>query len=258
MCGLLGLCGAGLFVLATGASPAGAAVIYMRSTVGAPWNLSGNETTMNAVFGAGNWQDLRYETASPATVFSPANSFVFLEGGDNNATELETFLNANTATIQTWVTGGGRLLINSAPNEDNGMNMGFGVTLTYQDFSNAATAANPAHPIFNGPNSPVGTSWVGHYFSHAHVSGVGLLPIIRDETSDVILGEEIVGAGHVLFGGLTSPWFYDPTWTPQPNTSNLLKNIVYYAANVPEPTASAALVGVAGALLLPLRRRPSR
>jgi hypothetical protein len=251
-------CGVALFAGAlVGGRRAGAAVIYMRSTTGAPWGLNGNENVMNAVFGTGTWQDLRYETAAPATVFSPANSFVFLEGGDFNATELETFLNANTATIQTWVTNGGRLLINSAPNEDNGMNMGFGVTLTYSDFSATGTAANPAHPIFLGPNTPVGTTWNGNWFSHAHVSGVGLLPVITDSTGDIILGEKTQGLGRVLFGGLTLPFFSatpaQAGWTPQPQVNNLHKNMVAYLA-VPEPSAAVVMLIIAPAIFAVRRR----
>ena len=76
---------------------------YVRSTVGAPWGSTANETAMDRVFGTNSWRDLRYETVDVACLFSPATHLVFLEGSDNNATELEAFLNANIATIQNWV-----------------------------------------------------------------------------------------------------------------------------------------------------------
>ena len=34
---------------------------YIRSTVGAPWGQASNESSMDSVFGAGQWSDLRYE-----------------------------------------------------------------------------------------------------------------------------------------------------------------------------------------------------
>jgi hypothetical protein len=67
-------------------------VAYMRSSVGAPWGVSTNEAAMNAVFGSGNWHDLRYETAIAADVFNPSINLVFMEGGDSNANEMEAFL----------------------------------------------------------------------------------------------------------------------------------------------------------------------
>ncbi|HYV26383.1 MAG TPA: hypothetical protein VFA77_02550, partial [Candidatus Eisenbacteria bacterium] len=106
-------------------------VAYLRSVVGQPWGQTANETAMNRVFGAGNWLDLRYESVNAASLLSPSTSFIFMEGGDSNADEMEAFLNANMATIQTWLSAGGRLFLNAAPNEGNGMSFGFGVTLNY-------------------------------------------------------------------------------------------------------------------------------
>jgi hypothetical protein len=237
-----------------------ASPVYMRSTTSQPWGLSGNETQMNNVFGAGNWLDLRYETASPASVFSAANSFVFMEGGDATANELQTFLGANNALISIWVGNGGRLLVNAAPNEGSGMSFGFGVTLTYPDYSATGAAVNPAHPIFNGPAVPVGLNFNGSSLSHAHVSGGGLSPIITDSNGDTILGELSFGSGNVVVGGLTLPFFTsNPSWTPQPSVANLHHNIIDYAANltvVPEPaTATVALLGLG---VLVLNRRKAR
>jgi len=50
-----------------------------------------------------------------------------MEGGDVDATEMETFLTSNMAAIQNWVSNGGSLFLNAAPNEDNGMDFGFGL-----------------------------------------------------------------------------------------------------------------------------------
>ena len=66
----------------------------------------GRELAMNDVFGVGNWVDARYETVDPPTMFSDSD-FIFMEGGDDNANEMEAFLSANAAAIDTFVNGGG-------------------------------------------------------------------------------------------------------------------------------------------------------
>ena len=40
---------------------------------------------MDLVFGAGGWDDLRMATVDPATLFSPAYTFVYIEGGDGTS-----------------------------------------------------------------------------------------------------------------------------------------------------------------------------
>jgi hypothetical protein len=179
---------------------------------------------MNAVFGVGNWIDARYETVNTAALFT--SDLIFMEGSDHIANEMEAFLDANSAAIASYVSGGGALFINSAPNEGNGMNLGFGVSLVYpgNSCSSGCTAAIPGHPIVNGPFLPVGTSWTGSSFTHATISGP-VTTIIRDSLGNTLLGEISVGSGIVLFGGMTMPSFH----LPQPEATNLRRNIIAYA-----------------------------
>ena len=184
---------------------------------------------MTAVFGA-DWQTDFYETLNPAALFSPSTSFIFMEGSDNNADAMSAFLNANLTAMQDWVSSGGRLFLNAAPNEGGDINFGFGVTLNY-DGDNFATssaeAVNPAAPIFNGPSTPVGTSWTGDWFAHATIAGTGLNPLIENTDNGlIVLAETSFGQGHVLFGGMTLPHFH----SPQIQSDNLLDNILSYGA----------------------------
>lgn len=246
---LIGAASALLFLISA-AADASAAIIYMRSTVGAPWGQTTNEQAMNSAFGPGGWLDQRFETTSAATTFTGSNSFVYLEGSDTNANELEAFLNSNLATIQSWVAAGGSLFINAAPNEGDGMSFGFGgVALQYLAYPISAegtvSASSPLHPIFTGP-MPTATSFSGGSYSHARVIGAGLTPLLQGPDGDMALAEKDYGLGHVIFGGMTTTNFH----SPQPQAFNLRVNILKYGAtqanqvaSTPEP-ASLALWGL--------------
>ncbi len=193
-----------------------------------PWYTTSNSEAMNAVFGVGGWNQDFFETCDPAFVFSANTNFVFLEGSDGFADELESFLLTNHTLIETWVTDGGRLLLNAAPNEGDGMPFYFGdVNLTYWGGASNVTATDATHPIFNGPYTPTGLSWTGSSFSHASVSGVDITPLIVDSftPSTVALSEGRYGAnGIVCFGGMTTSNFHSPAL----EATNLLWNIIYY------------------------------
>ncbi|HVJ85916.1 MAG TPA: PEP-CTERM sorting domain-containing protein [Caulifigura sp.] len=230
-----------LAVVAGLATESFAGYAYMRSTVGQPWAQNTNELAMTAAFGAGNWSDLRYETAGiAAATFSAANTFVYMEGSELIADEMEAFLNSNQALIEGWVAGGGSLFINAAPNEGNGMNLGFGgVNLNYGPGPFSAIATVLAHPILGGPNLPTSVNYTGTDFAHATISSSGpvLSTIITGIGSAPILSEMDFGLGHVMFGGMTTTNFHSPA----PQAFNLRVNILAYGAaqaNVGEPTAT--------------------
>jgi hypothetical protein len=228
-------------VLVATAGQVQAGAIYMRSVIDAPWGESTNELAMDTAFGSGVWQDLRYETANAASVFSSSNSFAFLEGGDSNADELEAFLTSNISLIESWVAAGGSLFLNAAPNEGDGMSFGFGgVDLVYPAFSNdPVSAVDASHPIFTGP-LPTTTSFTGFFFGHGEITGPALTSLMVDASNKVVLAERSFGLGHVIFGGMTTTNFHDP----QPDAFNLRANILTYGASqanqvsaVPEPTS---------------------
>lgn len=210
-----------------------------------PWYTTSNSDAMNVVFGIGGWTQDYFETCDPAFVFSANTNFVFLEGSDGFADELEAFLVDNLPLIETWVNGGGRLLLNAAPNEGDGMSFGFGdVNLTYWGGANEVTATDPTHPIFNGPYTPTGLDWTGSSFSHASVSGADLTPLIVDSftPSTIALSEGRYGVdGIVGFGGMTTDNFHSPST----EAINLFQNILYYLAFYVVPDHDIASLSIA-------------
>ncbi|MEZ5013624.1 MAG: GEVED domain-containing protein [Chitinophagales bacterium] len=201
-----------------------------------PWFEVTNTTAMNQAFGPEDvaWHRDYFETVDVEAVFSEATCFVFLEGSDGFADELEAFLGTNITTIENWVENGGHLLLNAAPNEGDGMSFGFGGTeLNYSYFTPDVTAADPAHPIFNGPFTPITTDYTGDYFGHAEVINEGITPVIVDATATdhVVLGEMEWGAGRAMFGGMTTNNFH----LPLEEAANLRANILSYLGCVEPP-----------------------
>ena len=178
---------AALFAVAGSGLAEASSIVYLRSTAGAPWGENTNEQAMDLAFGAGNWDDLRFETVNIAALFSGATSFIVIEGERlHGRTRWKRSSPPTRPRSKSWVAGGGSVFINAAPNEGDGMSYGFGgVTLNYQDFGpSALTAMNGAHPIFNGPFLPAGTNFTGNFFSHANITGGGITGLIQDDNGE--------------------------------------------------------------------------
>jgi hypothetical protein len=202
---------------------------YVRSNVGSPWGQTNYEEDMDAVFGSGAWVAARYETIDANILFSSGNNFIYMEGSDRNANEMEAFITANKTKMEDWVFNGGTLFLNAAPNEGSGMNFGFGVTLIYSDSSGTSTAADPNHEIFNGPFGITGSTFTGNSFGHATVIGTDLNPLIVDNSHGrFVLAEKTHGRGVAFFGGMTSRNFH----SPKPQVTYLHRNIRMYQATI--------------------------
>jgi hypothetical protein len=235
------------------------APVYLRSAVGQPWSASTNEAAMDAAFGAGNWLDERYETVDTNALFSTPR-FVYMEGGDTNADELESFLGANLQQIRNFIAFGGVVFFNAAPNEGDGMGYpdasgGQSVALNYPDFSvDPVGTAIASHAIFNGP-FPTTTSFTGDAFAHGSVTGPGLTSLLDDAGARIVLAEGAIGHGRALYGGMTPTLFHGP----QPDADNLRANILAYGESqvfVPEPsTVSGLLAGIIALVCAEHRRK---
>ena len=199
---------------------------YIKSNTGNPWGQTTNDVAMDQAFGAGNWMLEAFETANVGTVFAPTTSFVFIDGSDSQASELNTFLLANLATIETWVLNGGALLMNSAPNEGGNMNFGFGATtLSYDWWASSVTVQDLLHPAYVGPNTPTASVMTGNSYGHAQILGTGFTNLLLDSSSgQVVLCEKAWGAGRVMLGGMTTNNYH----TPLTEAANWRANLLVY------------------------------
>ncbi len=201
---------------------------YIKSNAGNPWGSTTNQIAMDLVFGPGAWTLESFEFLDVATVFSPSTGFVFMDGSDGQATEMNTFLIANLPAIEAWVSAGGRLLMNSAPNEGGSFSFGFGgSTLVYGGtYANNVTVVDPLHPAMIGPNVPTTTSMSGTYYSHAHVTGPGFTTVITETgfPDRIILFEKPWGSGRVMMGGMTTTNWHSPA----PQVGNWRANLFVY------------------------------
>jgi len=203
----------------------------------APWGDDGAlpiyQDGMNQVFGTGEWDqlDLYTEDGSAFATDSPYD-FIYLEGSCGDTPMLVTYLLAHLTDIETWVRNGGRLYINAAACSGDAVsvvNAPFGVSIEYDYFTDDANAVDPAHPVFNGPFTPTGTTFTGVSFGHSRVIGAGLTNIIVEQTDATLfcLASAVQGSGFIVYGGITSDYFHDP----QPNAHNLFKNILAFASD---------------------------
>ncbi|MBL7900480.1 MAG: hypothetical protein JNK73_00665, partial [Bacteroidia bacterium] len=220
---------------------------YYITSTNQPWSSSSNVNAMNAVFGSGNWTQSSFLTVNVPAMLSPTTCLIFIEGGDFNANALNTFLTANLTAIQNWVWNGGRLLINSAPNQGGNINFGFGgVTLNYNGMPSLSTpgAAAPgmaSHPVFTGSHTPCGTAFTGNWFSHGYITGGGTSAIIAGTLTGnpvqvITLCEKPWGSGLAMFGSMTTSNFH----LPMPNSNNLVNNILSYLYICCPVTAAAS------------------
>ncbi|MBT9584365.1 hypothetical protein IV102_13565, partial [bacterium] len=212
--------------------------IYLRSDQGLwdPEGQTANAAALDAAFGAGNWTQALFETANPSDVFQ-GNRLVFMEGSDLGANVLGAFLTGNQAAMRSFVSGGGRVIVNAAPNIGGNITTPFNATIAYGNESQhrREVVVEATHPIGVACNGTLNFS--GSSFSHALVVADDMTPIITgpltgigmgrvlQESDGVVLAEGRLGAGLFLVGGMTTTNFHRPS----PNALQLRANILRYA-----------------------------
>lgn len=204
-----------------------------------PWGQTCNITAMNNVYGVGNWTQSNY-AGNAVTIFSPTTHFVMLEGSENNATALADFLTAHHTLIENWVSAGGRLFINAAPNQGSDIDFGFnGTVLHYIPtfYSSNATAFALNDTIFHGPYLPVANAYTATYTAHGYITGNSIDTLVVGDSSRVILAAQNWGSGTVYFGAFTQPVY----WTPYVQTLNLWYNIMSDVHGFIIPAAAGVL-----------------
>lgn len=204
-----------------------------------PWGQTWNITAMNDMYGIGNWTQSNY-SGNAVTIFSPTTPFVMLEGSENNAIALANFLTAHHTLIENWVSAGGRLFINAAPNQGGDINFGFnGTVLHYIPtfYSSNATAFALNDTIFHGPYLPVANAYTATYTAHGYITGNSIDTLMVGDSSRVILAARHWGSGTVYFAAFTQPVY----WTPYPQILNLWFNIMSDIHGFTSPAAVGVL-----------------
>jgi hypothetical protein len=229
--------------------------VYLRDQDGEPWGQETNDEAMARVFGDdlgggvlpdgrhryGFWRSVRVLGAVPL----PRRQ-------RRRRDELEAFLADHEAELKAFTDRGGRLFLNSAPNEGDGMSYDGRQLIDNDDTASGAVgAADPSHPIFNGPFTPVTNAYTASDFGHAVWQGAGLTPLIighqnndsnapLDPTRIVLAEYRNSCTGLTLLGGMTTHNWHEP----QDEAANLRANMIAYAANTPPdcgaPTSAAS------------------
>ncbi len=241
-------------LLAIGAAmPAMAAPIVYMTGANDPWGISAsdpgsNETAMDTAFGLGNWSKVQ---GFSMAAFAADTEFLYLDGGDSEADEFSSFIAANLASLTSYVSNGGTLILNAAPNEGNSFSMGFGATLNYTGGSDSGSVSATAAGIASGIFNDLATNYTGGSFTHSFITGgADYISLLNDHSDRSAFGIKKVGTGTVGFGGMTLPYFHQPAADSSKLRANMMSFVAAQAdiGEVPEPGSMLLIgLGLAGA-----------
>lgn len=196
-----------------------------------------NETTLDTVFGVGNWQLGYFETLNPDSVFSDSTCTIFIDGSYLDVDPLESFLAVHMKRIEDWVAAGGRLFLNSSSDSQNfgdllEMEWGFGGVQMVQGYSVSYGIPVTTHPVNSGPYQPNGSEWTGFYYANSVLYGEGLTAIAVDNNDEwfngpelnlPLVAEKVWGNGLVLFGTIGASDQMSPAGEAMNHRANILE-----------------------------------
>jgi len=213
-----------------------------------PWGRNDNIAAMNQVFGSGHWDQLTWGTGTGALT-SHQYDFLFVDGGNGQSSDFNEWVDSNRSSLESFVSAGSSLFLNAARWDQPDLDLGFGVTLyPAYNVQGHSTAAAQATSMIDGPFGATGTDWSGDWFSHDSLSGAIGTPYLVAEDSSVSLAGKPYGAGFVMFGGITAPYYQQP----QPESYALRANMIDFAYSqtaAPEPS-SLVLGSIAAGMVI--------
>ena len=237
---------------AVAAVPVAAQVTYMTGQ-NDPWGTTSNDKAMDVVFGAGAWTKIQGFTAE---VFAKS-SFIFMDGGDSNATEFGDFLTKSADQFTDFLRRGGHVLTQVAPNQDTYASYDLPGKLTIDGIHGYSypTASSEAKLTESGlagglDGGGAGTYWTGGYFAHANVTGGDCLV---EGNAGCVLASSIIGKGRLLGGGETPSDFHSEGGFQL--RVNEIKLAAAGVGAVPEPVSWALFVAGFGLIGGAMRRR---
>ena len=226
-----------------------AAPVLLQATEPGPWGYGYNKSAFASIYGASGYTFGLYTNVTAASVFSAANPYVCLEGSQSDAEGFKSFYDANHALIQSWVGGGGSLVVTFSPQSNLNFDPGFGITASpfYVDVLNAVGTS----PVSAGPYGGA-TTMRGYFGATVEFTGTGLTTLFSGAGGKFMV-ERAYGRGHVVFSSLTTSFYGNFTGTENEKFNAVGKNLVAYgqAQAVPEPAALLPL----GLAAFALRRR---
>lgn len=215
----------------------------------------GSAVAFDTVFGSGSYNSINdYASVDTGAIFSSANSFVFLDGGNDTDIALNTFLATSGADILNWVSNGGSLFIQSGGWDES---VAFGpatIAWSFSSFnlSGDLTAAGSGAFTQYGISA---SSYSGFFLSNTMIEGPGLTSFMEgveldDGAGGIIGGGSILagtqyGNGYIMYSGLADT---DPGLAFNDAAPVLANAIAYTAAQahtntVPEPISLLLLAG---------------
>lgn len=222
----------------------------LLQTVPSPWGDEFNVDAMKAAFGT-NWETQQFDAVQAdegaGGLFAPHVRLIWIEASDESTEAADEFIKAHEAALKAFVARGGSLFLNSATNQEltieyDGRSIGFD---NEEDFTEAAEAVAPDHPIFKGPATPNATSFAGNSFAHGRILGPGLTPLIVGTLNEgpvndaLVLAEYPSGSGHVMLGTLVVVSYQDEEDAAKALRINILAYLDSVARTPAPPTPPA-------------------